>query len=391
MSERDKPAMSAGAVTEIADRRSDFPRIRRVVVKIGSALITGDGTGLDRASLTQWARQIAELRNQGFAVVLVSSGAVAEGMHRLGMSERPAALHLVQATAAVGQMGLIQAYEQEFARHGLHAAQVLLTHDDLADRVRYLNARSTMQALLELGVIPVVNENDTVANDEIRLGDNDTLGALVANLLVADLLLILTDQQGLFDRDPRADPDAQLVSEGRASDLALLGYVSSRFGRLGRGGMATKLYAAERAARSGTHTVIAYGREPEIISRVVAGERIGTWLRPDREPLAARKRWLADQLHSKGELWLDAGAVRVLRESGRSLLAVGVVRAEGPFRRGDLVTCKGPDGQAVARGLCNYASDEVQRIHGQRADKIAAILGYVAEPELIHRDNLVLI
>jgi glutamate 5-kinase len=371
--------------------RDGFPKARRVVIKIGSALITAEGTGLDRPALTGWAREIAELRTQGLDVVLVSSGAVAEGMHRLGMHERPHALQLLQAAAAVGQMGLVQAYEREFASHGLHAAQILLTHDDLADRPRYLNARSTIQALLTLGTIPVVNENDTVANDEIRLGDNDTLGALVANLVVADLLLILTDQEGLFDRDPRAHADACLISEGKASDPALHGYVSARFGRVGRGGMATKLFAAERAARSGTHTVIAYGRQPNVIARVVRGENLGTWLKPDREPLAARKRWLADQLHSRGELKLDAGAARVVRESGRSLLAVGVVDVRGGFRRGEVVTCIDPDGNAIARGLCNYASDEVRRIRGLKAEAIEAVLGYVAEPELIHRDNLVLL
>ena len=371
--------------------RKGFPKVRRVVIKIGSALITAEGTGLDRAALTEWAREIAELRQQGMEVVLVSSGAVAEGMHRLGMEERPHALNLLQAAAAVGQMGLVQAYEREFAGHGLHAAQILLTHDDLADRPRYLNARSTIQALLALGTIPVVNENDTVANDEIRLGDNDTLAALVANLVVADLLLILTDQEGLFDRDPRVHADARLISEGRASDPALHGFVSARFGRFGRGGMATKLLAAERAARSGTHSVIAYGRQHGIIAHVLRGEDRGTWLKPDREPMAARKRWLADQLHSRGELELDAGAAKVVRESGRSLLAVGVVDVRGGFRRGEVVTCIDPEGRAIARGLCNYASDEVRRIRGLKAGAIESVLGYVAEPELIHRDNLVLL
>ncbi|MFO8152507.1 glutamate 5-kinase [Thioalkalivibrio sp.] len=371
--------------------RKGFPRPRRVVIKIGSALITAEGAGLDRPALTGWAREIAELRQRGTEVVLVSSGAVAEGMHRLGMQERPRALHLLQAAAAVGQMGLVQAYEREFASHGLHSAQILLTHDDLADRPRYLNARSTMQALLALGTIPVVNENDTVSNDEIRLGDNDTLAALVANLVVADLLLILTDQAGLFDRDPRLDPNGRLISEAKASDPALHGYVSARFGRVGRGGMATKLFAAERAARSGTHTVIAYGRQPRVIARAVSGEGLGTWLQPDREPMAARKRWIADQLHSRGELELDAGAARVLRESGRSLLPVGVVDVRGGFRRGEVVTCVDPDGVAIARGLCNYGSDEVRRIRGLRAEAIESVLGYVAEPELIHRDNMVLL
>nr|WP_018881248.1 MULTISPECIES: glutamate 5-kinase [unclassified Thioalkalivibrio] len=368
-----------------------LPAIRRVVVKIGSALITADGAGLDRPALESWAHQIAALRRRGLEVILVSSGAVAEGMRRLGMTERPHQLHHVQAAAAVGQMGLVQAYEREFASHDLHAAQVLLTHDDLADRSRYLNARSTMQALLEMGTIPVVNENDTVAYEEIRLGDNDTLAALVANLVVADLLLILTDQDGLFDRDPRKHADARLIAEGRASDAQLHHYVAADFGRLGRGGMATKLLAAERAARSGTHTVIASGREAQVMGRVLKGEPLGTWLKPDREPLAARKRWLADQLHSRGQLQLDAGAARVLRESGSSLLPVGVVGVEGDFRRGEVVTCLDPDGVAVARGLTNYGASEIQRIRGQRADRIEAELGYLLEPELIHRDNLVLL
>ncbi|WP_018936340.1 glutamate 5-kinase [Thioalkalivibrio sp. ALJ24] len=368
-----------------------LPRARRVVVKIGSALITADGAGLDRPALQAWAHQMAALREQGLEVILVSSGAVAEGMHRLGMTERPHQLHRLQAAAAVGQMGLVQAYEREFAAHGLHAAQVLLTHDDLADRERYLNARSTMQALLTLGTIPVVNENDTVAYEEIRLGDNDTLAALVANLVVADLLLILTDQEGLFDADPRRNPQARRIAEGRASDTTLQQYVAPEFGRLGRGGMATKLFAAERAARSGTHTVIASGREERVMARVLAGEDVGTWLQPDREPMAARKRWIADQLHSRGVLHLDEGAARVLRESGRSLLAVGVSRVEGDFRRGEVVTCVAPDGVAVARGLVNYSATEVERIRGLRADQIEGALGYQFEPELVHRDNMVLL
>lgn len=371
--------------------REGFPAVRRAVIKIGSALITADGAGLDRSALGRWTEEIAQLRQRGHEVILVSSGAIAEGMHRLGMKQRPKALHRLQAAAAVGQMGLIQAYESVFAQHGMQAAQILLTHEDLADRPRYLNARSTIRALLELGTIPVVNENDTVSNDEIRLGDNDTLGALVANLVMADLLIILTDQQGLFDRDPRAFPDAQLVSEGMASDAELHRFVAPTFGQLGRGGMATKLLAAERAARSGTHTVIAYGRLPGVIDGVVRGEPIGTWLKPDREPLAARKRWIADHLHARGQLRLDAGAVRVLRESGRSLLPVGVIEVQGRFRRGEVVSCVDPAGREIARGLCNYDAEEVELIRGHRAEAIESLLGYVAEPELIHRDNLVLL
>lgn len=371
--------------------RDGFPVVRRVVIKIGSALVTADGAGVDHEALAKWASAIAVLRQRGHEVILVSSGAIAEGMQRLGMSQRPKALHRLQAAAAVGQMGLIQSYERIFARHGLHAAQILLTHDDLADRSRYLNARSTIRTLLELGTVPVVNENDTVANEEIRLGDNDTLAALVANLVVAELLIILTDQEGLFEQDPRAFPEARLVAEGKASDPALHAFVAPQFGRLGRGGMATKLLAAERAARSGTHTVIAFGRLEQVIERVVRGEAVGTWLRPDREPLAARKRWIADQLHSRGKLLLDAGAARVLRESGRSLLPVGVVQVEGRFQRGEVVSCVDPEGREIARGLCNYDAEEVDRVRGHRAEAIESLLGYVAEPELIHRDNLVLL
>ncbi|MBK1672121.1 glutamate 5-kinase [Ectothiorhodospira shaposhnikovii] len=375
----------------MAPTRQQLGKARRWVVKIGSALITDEGRGLDLPALEDWAEQVARLTQAGHEVVLVSSGAVAEGMSRLGWTERPHALHELQAAAAVGQMGLVQAYESRFQRHGLHAAQVLLTHEDLADRRRYLNARSTLRTLLRLGAIPVVNENDTVATEEIRFGDNDTLAALVCNLVEASLLVILTDQQGLFDRDPRTRPDAQLVSEGLASDPELLKLVAPTFGRLGRGGMATKLTAASRAARSGTHTLITSGRNPAVLERIAAGEELGTLLRPDREPMAARKQWIAGQLVSRGELILDAGAARVIREAGRSLLPVGVTHVKGRFSRGDVVTCLDPDGRAVARGLVNYATDEARRIMRRKAEEIESILGYVDEPELIHRDNLVLV
>ncbi|MCG5534777.1 glutamate 5-kinase [Ectothiorhodospira mobilis] len=371
--------------------RRQLGESRRWVVKIGSALITDDGRGLDRQALAGWAEQLARLRRAGHEIILVSSGAVAEGMTRLGWSERPSALHELQAAAAVGQMGLVQAYETHFQQHGLHAAQVLLTHDDLANRQRYLNARSTLRTLLRLGSIPVVNENDTVASEEIRFGDNDTLAALVCNLVEATLLVILTDQQGLFDRDPRTFPDARLIPEGLASDAGLLKLVAPTFGRLGSGGMATKLTAAARAARSGTHTLITSGRNPRVLERIAAGEQLGTLLHPDQEPLAARKRWIAGQLVSKGELVLDAGAARVIREAGRSLLPVGVTHVKGRFSRGEVVTCLDPDGRPVARGLVNYAADEARRIMRRKADEIEHILGYVDEPELIHRDNLVVL
>lgn len=364
---------------------------RRWVVKIGSSLLTADGRGLDHAALAGWAGQIARLRAAGKQIVLVSSGAVAEGMSRLGWKARPSALHQLQAAAAVGQMGLIQAYQDEFARQGLLAAQVLLTHDDLADRRRYLNARSTLRALLELDAIPVVNENDTVAADEIRFGDNDTLGALMANLVEADLLVILTDQSGLFDRDPRQHADAVLIAEGQASDARLQGYAASGVGALGRGGMATKVAAARRAARSGAATVICAGREPDCLLRLAEGERLGTLLRPDREPLVARKQWIASQLKLRGEVWVDAGAENALHTSGRSLLPVGVTEVRGEFARGEVVSVRNPEGREIARGLVNYAAEETRRIMRLPSESIERVLGYVDEPELIHRDNLVLI
>ncbi len=363
---------------------------KRWVIKIGSSLLTNDGRGLALEAIDSWVDQMVELRRQGREVLLVSSGAVAEGMTRLGWSQRPHALHELQAAAAVGQMGLVQAYESRFQHYGLHTAQVLLTHDDLAHRQRYLNARSTLRTLLTLGVVPVVNENDTVTTEEIRFGDNDTLSALVANLVEADLLIFLTDQAGMFDSDPRGDPDASLIAEAEAGDFMLESMASGSGGALGRGGMLTKVRAAERAARSGTMTLIAPGREADILQRIANDEAVGTRLYPACIPLAARKQWLAGQLQSRGTVTLDDGAVRVLRDSGRSLLPVGVTAVRGTFERGDLVVCRGPEGQEVARGLVNYSSAESCRIIGQPSQRIEEILGYVDEPELIHRDNLVL-
>ena len=368
--------------------RKQLGHSRRWVVKIGSALLTRDGAGLDTEAIHGWAEQMAALVEAGREVVLVSSGAVAEGMCRLGWTTRPHALFELQAAAAVGQMGLIQAYESCFQKHGLHTAQVLLTHEDLADRQRYLNARSTLRTLLDLRVIPVVNENDTVATDEIRFGDNDTLAALVTNLVEADLLVILTDQAGLYDRDPRQHADAELIPEALADEPRLRA-VAGASGALGRGGMATKVEAAVRAARSGASTLIASGREPDVLLRIMSGEATGTLLKPPREPLAARKQWLAGQLQGRGRLHLDEGAARVLRQSGRSLLPVGVTAVEGDFRRGELVVCIDPAGCEVARGLVNYDAAEARRIIGHASDEIESILGYVDEPELIHRDNLV--
>ena len=365
-------------------------RARRLVVKIGSALLTNDGKGLDVPALGQWVDQMAALLGEGVELVIVSSGSVAEGMSRLGWSERPKQIHELQAAAAVCQMGLVQTWEAQFARHGIHTAQVLLTHDDLSDRKRYLNARSTLRALLDVGVVPIVNENDTVVTDEIRFGDNDTLGALVTNLIDADGLLILTDQLGLFDADPRGNPDARLIEERPAADPALDVMAGGSAGALGRGGMQTKLRAARLAARSGAFTVIAGGRIEQVIPCLRRGDVVGTLLLPEQERLAARKQWLASHLQTRGTLVLDEGAVRVLKKGGRSLLPVGVRSVSGRFRRGEMVSCTDEQGREVARGLVNYDADDARAIAGRSSDSIADILGYVSGEEMIHRDNLVI-
>ena len=362
--------------------------VRPWIIKIGSALLTADGRGLDAAAIGAWVDQIAALREQGIPTAIVSSGAIAEGMCRLGLAGRPEALHELQALAAVGQMGLVQIYESCFQRHGTHTAQILLTHEDLSERGRYLNARSTLRTLLRLGVVPVVNENDTVATHEARIGDNDTLAALVANLLEASTLVILTDQQGLYSSDPRRDASAALIERARSGDRSLVG-MAGEGGALGRGGMRTKLRAADLAGRSGTVTRIASGREPEVLLRIARGESVGTELVPRDAPLAARKQWLAG-LPVRGRLVIDAGASNVLRNQGRSLLAVGVRGVDGAFSRGDMVACDGPDGEEIARGLVNYSAQETRQIMGKPSDRIVELLGYVDEPELIHRDNLVL-
>ena len=364
---------------------------QRWVVKIGSALLTADGKGLDRAAMAVWVEQMVALREAGVELVLVSSGAVAAGMSRLGWAARPSAIHELQAAAAVGQMGLVQAWESSFAERGRQTAQVLLTHDDLSDRKRYLNARSTLRTLVELSVVPVINENDTVVTDEIRFGDNDTLAALVANLVEADLLVILTDRDGMFDADPRHNPDAQLIFEARADDPSLDAVAGGTGGALGRGGMQTKLRAARLAARSGAYTVIVGGRIERVLDRLKAGERLGTLLAPERGLLAARKQWLAGHLQTRGALQLDEGAVKALCEGRKSLLPVGVRGVQGSFRRGEMVVCLAPDGREVARGLVNYSALEAQKIMGQPSDAIERLLGYVDEPELLHRDNLILV
>lgn len=362
----------------------------RIIIKVGSSLVTNDGRGLDHAAIARWASQIAALRALGKEVVLVSSGAIAEGMLRLGFESRPTDIHELQACAAVGQMGLAQIYESSFRAHGLGTAQVLLTHADLADRERYLNARSTLTTLLRFGVVPIINENDTVVTDEIKFGDNDTLGALVANLIEADALVILTDQHGLFSADPRKDPAAVLVATGRAGDPALEAMAGGAGSSLGRGGMLTKILAAKRAARSGADTIIAWGRDSDVLTRLAAGEPIGTQLTADTGRMTARKQWMTDHLHTAGRVTLDAGAVQKLTREGKSLLPIGVIAVSGEFGRGAVVTCVGEDGVAVARGLSNYSSSEARRIMRKPSSEIEAILGFVEGPELIHRDNLVL-
>ena len=363
----------------------------RIVSKVGSSLVTNDGKGLDREAVAQWAGQIAALRQQGKQVVLVSSGAIAEGMARLGWDKRPTSMHELQAAAAVGQMGLAQAYEVAFAEHNLRTAQILLTHEDLADRQRYLNARSTLFALLRLGVVPIVNENDTVATDEIAVGDNDTLGALVTNLIEADALIILTDQRGLYESDPRKNPNAKFVTHALAGDLSLEARAGGTGSGIGKGGMLTKILAAKRAARSGAHTVIASGREPDVMVRLAAGECIGSELRAELPVLSARKQWMADHLRLRGKLILDAGATKALLEEGKSLLPIGVKEVQGEFETGDVVACIDPTGKECARGLVNYSASDTRRIMGQPSSKIADILGSVAETELMHRDNLIIL
>ncbi|MBL4712009.1 MAG: glutamate 5-kinase [Gammaproteobacteria bacterium] len=362
----------------------------RWVIKIGSSLITNDGRGLNHEAIKSWAEQIATLRDAGKEILLVSSGAVAEGMARIGWTQRPHTLHELQAAAALGQMGLIQHFESCFKKHDIHTAQVLLTHEDLSNRQRYLNARSTLKTLLELGAIPIINENDTVATDEIRFGDNDTLAALVSNLVEADTLIILTDQQGLFDKDPRHNDDATLIAEADASDQTLL-TMAGDSGALGRGGMRTKIIAAQYAARSGASTLIASGAIENILLKIAQGETIGTLLIADTEPMTARNQWLANQLKISGKLHLDAGASKAVQQTGVSLLAVGVSKIEGDFQRGEVVSCVNPAGIEIARGLVNYDAKESLKIKGEASENFENILGYVDEAELIHRDNLILL
>ena len=363
---------------------------RRIVVKVGSSLVTNEGRGLDEAAIGEWCRQIALLVQGKREVIMVSSGAVAEGMKRLGWATRPHQIHELQAAAAVGQMGLAQMYETKLRENGLGSAQVLLTHADLADRERYLNARSTLLTLLKLGVLPVINENDTVVNDEIKFGDNDTLGALVANLVEADALVILTDQKGLFTADPRKDASATFVHEAKAGDPALEAMAGGAGSTLGRGGMITKILAAKRAAGSGASTVIAWGREPNALVRLSQGESIGTLLVAQTQKTQARKQWIADHLQLRGSVTVDAGAAAKLRDEGKSLLPIGMTAVLGDFSRGDVIAIRADDGAEIARGLANYAAVEARLICRKPSTEFEKLLGYAAEPEMVHRDNLVL-
>jgi len=371
--------------------RRDIPQVKRCVVKVGSALITADGAGLDLQAIDSWVAQLAELHAQGVELVLVSSGSIAEGMSRLGWAQKPIEVNKLQAAAAVGQMGLVQAYETAFKRHGIGTAQMLLTHGDMADRRRYLNARGTLTTLLQLGVVPVVNENDTVTTAEIRVGDNDTLGALVANLVGADMLVILTDQSGLYDADPRGNPKAKLIGTAKAGDPALPKMAGPSGTAIGSGGMLTKVLAAEKAARSGASTLIASGREHNVLLRAFSGEDVGTLLQADHVPMVARKQWLANQLQVRGRVVVDEGAVKVLLNSGSSLLPVGVTAVFGEFQRGELLQVVSSDGEEIARGLCNYGTSDVNQILGLSSKAMPEVLGQrMREPELIHRDNMTL-
>lgn len=365
-------------------------KARRIVVKVGSSLVTNEGQGLDAEAIGDWCSQLAALVKDGREVIMVSSGAIAEGMKRLNWSERPKAIHELQAAAAVGQMGLVQVYESCLRENGIGSAQVLLTHADLADRERYLNARSTLLTLLSLRVVPVINENDTVVNDEIKFGDNDTLGALVANLVDADALVILTDQKGLYTADPRKDPSAQFVQVARAGDPTLEAMAGGAGSSVGRGGMITKILAAKRAASSGACTVIAWGRQPQVLIRLMQGESIGTLLVAQTPKNQARKRWIADHLQLRGAVTVDAGAALKVSDEGKSLLPIGMTQVQGEFSRGDVIAIKAADGQEIARGLANYCSAEARLICRQPSGEFERLLGYTGEPEMVHRTNLIL-
>lgn len=363
---------------------------KRIVIKVGTALLTDNGRGLDEKAIANLAEELSAVQKLGREVVLVSSGSIAEGVRRLGWERRPTEVGQLQAAAAVGQMGLAQAYETEFAKRGVKTAQILLTGADLADRTRYLNARSALLTLLSLGVVPVINENDTVVTDEIKVGDNDTLGSVVTNLIEADALVILTDQKGLFTADPRKNPDAVFVDRARAGDPALEKMAGGAASSFSKGGMITKVIAAKRAAQSGASTVIVYGRESRVLQRLAAGETIGTELVCYQPRILARKSWIADHLNIEGAVLLDAGAARAIVKGNTSLLPVGVKEVRGDFKRGDVIAVLSPEGDELARGLAGYSSSDTVRIAGHHTEEIEGILGFIEQPELIHKDNLVI-
>jgi glutamate 5-kinase len=372
------------------DAQQTLAKARRIVVKVGSSLVTNEGRGLHEEAIAQWCEQLAALVGDGREVVMVSSGAIAEGMKRLGWATRPKDVSQLQAAAAVGQMGLVQMYETKLRQQGLTSAQVLLTHEDLAHRERYLNARTTLLTLLSHKVIPVINENDTVVNEEIKFGDNDTLGALVANLVDADVYVILTDQKGLYTADPRKDPAAEFVHTAQAGDLSLEKMAGGAGSSIGKGGMITKILAAKRAAGSGASTVIAWGREPNALIRLMQGEPIGTLLVAQTAKQQARKQWMADHLQLAGSVTVDDGATQKLQGGKVSLLPVGMTAVQGDFSRGDVIAIVDAHGTEIARGLANYAAAEARLICRKASSEFEALLGYTAEAEMVHKDNLVL-
>ena len=374
----------------MSKERETIKSTKRWVIKIGSALITDNGCGLKHDNLDNWVNQISALRERGIDIVIVSSGAVAEGLTRLNWKNRPNIIHKLQAAAAVGQMGLIQAYETCFQKYNKQTAQVLLTHDDISNRTRYLNARTSLNTLLQLGVVPIVNENDTVAPDEIRFGDNDTLAGLVANLIDAELLVLLTDQNGLYTSDPRKDSSAELIEQAKADDESLEKYAGDS-SNYGRGGMLTKLKAASIASKSNTQTIIASGNESSILLKIANSEKVGTLLTTSEDTLQAKKQWLANQAYLKGSVTIDSGAVTAIIKSGKSLLPIGVKSITGEFKRGEIISCIDLDGKEIARGLSNYDSIQATSIMGKSSEEIGELLDCKDEDELIHRDNMILI
>ncbi len=372
---------------DVVDGQRQLKACKRIVVKIGSSLLTANGQGLDLEAISHWAKQIVDLHHAGHEMILVTSGAVAEGMVRMKLPHRPTDLPSLQACAAIGQMGLIQTWSSVLDRHHIKTAQVLLTHDDLTDRRRYLNSCDALQQLIDWHVIPVINENDTVSTDEIRFGDNDTLAAMVAGQVHADLLIILTDQQGMFDADPRSNPEAKLLSTVRALDETLF-EMAGGSGTLGTGGMLTKVRAARLAAKSGCPTLIASGESDRVLARLMAGELLGTLFITDDDRMTAHQQWLAAHLQTAGRLVIDDGAVNAIKTQHRSLLPVGVKAIEGHFDRGDVVECVDRQGKRIAVGRVNFSSRSAELVKGLASDKVYQVLGEARSLEMIHRNHM---